>query len=241
MKNVFLFVVISTILFGCSPKAASQAELKLIDTIKLKIAEPSGITAYKKHLYIVSDQNGAVYKTTLTGEIVGKIKTNYKDLEGITIVPSSKKIAIVNEDKRSLIYLSLKGQFLNKHKIKGKQEESNSGLEGICFDSSIKRLFAVNEKAPKQLLELNLKGEIKNKYPLNFANDVSGICYDKINDCLWIISDESKAIYRISKKGKPLKKYKIGILKGEGIAIYKNHIYVVSDYLNTLYVFKMVD
>ncbi|MFD1294891.1 SdiA-regulated domain-containing protein [Lutibacter holmesii] len=232
-------MLIATLFFGCSPKATSQAELNLVDTIKLNIDEPSGITAYKKHLYIVSDQNGNIYKTTLSGEVVEKIKTNYKDLEGITTLPSLKKIAIVNEAKRSLIYLNFKGKFLNKHKIKGKQEESNSGLEGICFDSSKKRLFAINEKEPKQLLELSLKGNIKNKYPLSFANDVSGICYDKNNDCLWIISDESKAIYRISKEGKLLKKYKTGVLKGEGIAIYKNHVYVVSDYLNTLYVFKM--
>ena len=228
-------------LIACADKATSQAELKLVNTIKLKIAEPSGITAYKKHLYIVSDQNGGIYKTTLTGEVVEKIKTNYKDLEGITIIPSSKKIAIVNEAKRSLIYLNLKGTFLNKHKIKGKQEESNSGLEGICFDSSQKRLYAVNEKAPKQLLALNLKGDIKNKYPLNFSKDVSGICYDKNSDCLWVISDESSAIYQVSKKGKLLKKYKINVDKGEGIVIYKKHMYVVSDSLNTLYVFEMVN
>ncbi len=241
MKKFLFFVFLLVTLFACANKATSQAELKLVNTIKLKIAEPSGITAYKKHLYIVSDQNGGIYKTTLTGEVVKKIKTNYKDLEGITIDATHKKIVIVNEAKRSLIYLNFKGEFLNKHKIKGKQEAQNSGLEGICFDSSKNRLYAVNEKAPKQLLALNLKGVIKNTYPLNFSKDVSGICYDKNSDCFWIISDESSAVFQISKKGKLLKKYKIKVDKGEGIVIYKNHLYVVSDSQNTLYVFEMVN
>lgn len=239
MKNLLLFIIISTFHFGCTNKITSQASLKLVATIPLKISEPSGITAYNEHLYIVSDTNGNIYKTTLEGKIVDKIKTNYSDLEGIAIDPNSNKIAIINEAKRSLIYFNLKGEFLNKHKIKGKQKESNSGLEGICFDTSKNLIYAINEKSPKKLLELTLKGDLKNNYSLKFAKDISGICYDKHSDCLWVISDESQAIYKISKKGILQKKYKTGIVKGEGIVIYKKRLYIVSDNLETLYVFKI--
>ena len=239
MKNVSLFAVISTLLFGCLPKATSQAELKLVDTIELKIPEPSGITAYKNHLYIVSDKNGTVYKCTLKGETLTRTRTKISDLEGITINPNTEEIIIINEAKRAIIKLDFEGNILKKTKIKGKQDDKNHGLEGIAFDSSTNRLFALNEKSPKQLLELSLKGNLKNKFKLNFSKDLSGICYDEKNDKLWVISDESNAIYQISKKGKLQKKFKINTNKGEGIVIYNNLIYIVNDYLKTLLIYKL--
>jgi len=234
-------VFLCFIFIGCLPKVNSQSDLKLIETIALKIPEPSGITAYENHLYIVSDQNGTIYKCTLKGETIKKMRTQISDLEGITINPVSEKIIVINEVKRSLITLNFDGSFVKKKKIKGKQDNKNHGLEGITFDTSSNNFYALNEKSPKQLLKLSLKGEIKDKYHLDFSKDISGICYDEKKDNLWVISDESKAIYQISKKGKLKKKYKIGIEKGEGIVIYNNLIYVVNDYLNSLYVFEMVD
>lgn len=231
--------MVSTILFACSSKATSQTELKLVATFNLKIPEPSGITIFKNHLYIVSDKNGTIYKCELNGGTIERIRTKQTDLEGITINPISKQFIIINEAKRSLIHSRFNGEIIDKQKIKGKQKKSNSGLEGICFDTSKNSIYALNEKAPKQLLKLNTEGKIISKTDLNFSNDVSGICYDETTNNLWVISDESKAIYQISKKGKLLKKYKTGIEKGEGIAVYKNKIYVVSDFLKTLYVFDI--
>ena len=89
------------------------------------------------------------------------------------------------------------------------------------------------------MLELSLKGNLKNKFKLNFSKDLSGICYDEKNDKLWVISDESNAIYQISKKGKLQKKFKINTNKGEGIVIYNNLIYIVNDYLKTLLIYKL--
>jgi len=99
-------------------------------------------------------------------------------------------------------------------------------LEGVCFDTSKNNIYVLNEKSPKQLLKLNSKGEIKD---------------DEKRNNFWVISDESKAIYQISKKGILQKKHKTGIKKGEGIAIYKNRLYVVSDNLKTLYVFEIAN
>ena len=226
--------------FACSPKAPSQTTLKLLHTVKLKIPEPSGIAVYKNYLYIVSDKNGAIYKCTLNGETIEKIRTKYSDLEGITIDPNSKQLIVINEVKRTLIYLNFNGTFIKEQKIKGKQKKSNSGLEGICFDTSKNSIYVLNEKSPKQLLKLNSKGEIIAKTNLNFSNDVSGICYDEKTNSFWVVSDEAKAIYQISKKGIVQKKHKTGIVKGEGIAIYNNQIYVVSDDLKTLYMFEIV-
>ena len=227
--------------FACSPKVSSQIDLKLEHTVKLKIAEPSGIAVYNNFLYIVSDDNATIYRCNLNGEIIEKIKIKNADIEGITIDPVSKQLIVVNEAKRSLIYLDFDGTFIKEQKIKGKQKKSNSGLEGVCFDTSKNNIYVLNEKSPKQLLKLNSKGEIKAKINLDFSKDVSGICYDEKRNNFWVISDESKAIYQISKKGILQKKHKTGIKKGEGIAIYKNRLYVVSDNLKTLYVFEIAN
>lgn len=241
MKNYYFLVFLCFIFIGCLPKVNSQSDLKLASTIKLNISEPSGITAYKNHLYIVSDQTGSIYKTNLKGKVLQKIRTNYSDLEGIAINPDKSQFLIVNEAKRTLITLNFDGSLVKKVKIKGKQQHHNSGLEGIAYNASKNKIYVLNEKSPKQLLEVNKKGEVLNKLKLDFSKDLSGLCFDEKTNTFWIVSDESKHIFNISKKGKLLKKYKIAVEKAEGITVYKNHIYIVSDSLNKLFVFEMDD
>lgn len=239
MKKLFIFVIIVVGVISCLPKVNSQTQLKLINSFKLSIKEPSGITVFENHLFIVSDHNGTIYKTTFEGEIVKKIKTNYSDLEGITIHPETENIFVVSESKRILIELNSKGKLIQKTKIKGKQHHKNSGLEGVCFDFKKNRLFAINEKSPMQLFELNLSGKLLKTYDMDFSKDISGICFDEKTNSLWLISDESQTIINISKKGKLLKNYTIPVDKGEGIAIHKNKIYMVSDSSKELFVFDL--
>lgn len=241
VKKHLLFSLLIVGFVVSIPKVRSQSDLKLIKTVKLSIPEPSGIAAYNNHLYIVSDHTGIIYKTNLKGEVLQKIKTSYSDLEGISINPNKSQFLIVNEAKRTLITLNFDGSLVKKVKIKGKQEQHNSGLEGITYNSSKNKIYVLNEKSPKQLLELNFKGEILDTYKLDFSKDVSGICYDENKDNFWVISDESKGVYQVSKKGILLKKHKIQVEKAEGITIYKNRIYIVSDSLSKLFVFEMVD
>tara|TARA_R110001583_G_scaffold83631_1_gene220671 strand:+ start:5585 stop:6310 length:726 start_codon:yes stop_codon:yes gene_type:complete len=238
MKKGILLIVITSILIACSSKVNLQSDLKLIKSIKLEIPEPSGITAYKDHLYIVSDKNGSIYKVNLFGEVVQKIKTKYNDVEGVTFDSVSNNLLIVNESKRTLLTLDLKGKLIKKTKILGKQKEPNSGLEGVCFDADEKKLYIVNEKSPKELLVLNLKGEILNAFKVKFSKDISGICLDKKTNSLWLVSDESKTIYNCTKKGELIKSYKIPVEKAEGIVILNNKFHIVSDNLNSLFIFE---
>jgi len=239
VKKLFLCVIITVGVISCLPKVNSQTQLKLINSFKLSIKEPSGIKVFENHLFIVSDHNGTIYKTTFEGEIVKKFKTNYSDLEGISLHPETGNIFVVSESKRILIELNSKGKLIHKTTIKGKQHHKNSGLEGICLDFKKKRLYAINEKSPIQLLELNLSGKLLKSYDIDFSKDISGISFDEKTNSLWLISDESQTILNISKKGKLLKSYTVPVDKGEGIVINKNKIYVVSDSLNKLFVFDL--
>lgn len=223
---------------ACISQEKSKDFLKPINVVKLNISEPSGITYHNNNLYIVSDQNGVVYQTNLSGKIQKKIKTKFSDLEGISFDTHAKGFWLVSEEKRRLILIDSLGNEIEKYKIKGKQKRENSGVEGVCYVKSDSTIFIVNEKSPKQLLKLNRKGEITSAIDLNFAKDISGISTDDKFNNLWIVSDESNSIYNIEKKGELLKKHKISVAKAEGIVVTNNRIYIVSDSSNKLYIYE---
>lgn len=238
MKKVLLISILTTLLAACSNKINSQEPLKPIKSFDLLIKEPSGITFFDKHLFIVSDNNGTIYKTTLKGELVKKIKTDFNDLEGIAINPKKPSFLIVSESKRQLIEVDFKGKLIKKSKIEGKQHDTKHGLEGICYHAEKGVVYAVNEKSPKKLLILSKKGKLKGSFKLDYTNDISGICIDKETGNLWIVSDESQKIVELTLKGKLVNSYYIPVTKPEGITIAKNKIYIVSDAKNKLYIFK---
>ncbi len=237
MKNFLFILGIALAILSCSSNTNSQNRLEPLKTVKLTVSEPSGITFYNNHLYIVSDYNGVVYKTGLEGNIVSKISTPYKDLEGITF-NNEGEMFVVNETKRNLVKLDSLGNFIHKFRIAGNQEHRNSGLEGVCFNSLENCFYLVNEKLPKQLLKVNFEGKIMKKFKLPYTDDASGIYYEQSSNSLWLVSDESKKIFNISVKGKLIESYKIPVSKAEGIVIHNNEIYVVCDSENKLYIFK---
>ncbi|WP_298365599.1 SdiA-regulated domain-containing protein [uncultured Lutibacter sp.] len=232
-KILFIIVFISSL---CACKLVSQKSISVLTEIKLNIQEPSGITFFNNHLYITSDYNGLVYKTTLEGKVVEKIATDFTDLEGVAI--KNERVYVVNENKRTLIKLKSTGETDKKYKIKGSQKKHNSGLEGLCFSEKEDCFFIVNESSPTEVLKVTKKGKELDSFKVDFANDLSGICFDNKTGNLWLVSDESQKIYEISNKGKLFKSYSIPVHKPEGIVIHNNKIYIVSDSENKLFVFK---
>ena len=238
MRKIVVFGLIF-ICFGCIPQQKKEQQLQPLKVVKLNISEPSGITYFNNHFYIVSDRNGSVYKTSLEGEVFQKIKTGYSDLEGISFNNISKTFYLVNERKRKIIEIDTLGKFVEKIKVKGSQKHKNSGLEGICFDGKENALYVLNEKSPKQLLKLSEEGKIIESFKLDFSDDVSGICFDNTSNSFWVVSDESQLLMNINKKGELISSFNIPVSKAEGVIIHKNEIYIVSDLENTLYAFKI--
>lgn len=238
MKYNTLLGIILTLFFFWSCESNSQ-RLEPITEIPLKISEPSGITYHNNHLFIVSDNDGIIYKTNLKGKIKGRIKTKLNDVEGIAYVKGKSKFLLTDERRRTIVEIDQQGNVLSKHKIGNKQGSKNSGLEGICINSERNELFVLNEKNPKQLIRLNINFEVSGYTKINFAKDLSGCCFYKGN--LWLVSDQSHKIYKVSSSGELLSSYKIPVDKAEGIVIVKDLIYVVSDSRNKLYTFNLPD
>ena len=233
---VFIFLAFSF----CGNDSVEKKALEPIFKVKLKIAEPSGIAFYKDHLYIVSDRKQFIYKTNLEGKMVAKIPSTLSGLEGITF-DANGNILVVDEDNRALIKIDTTGKILFKTKIKGKQKEENSGLEGICYNSKNDSYYLLNEKSPKEILNISADGTILNTLKISFAKDLSGICFDAETTNFWLLSDESEAIYLINEHGKLLNIYTIPVKKPEGIVVVNDKMYVVSDKLKSLFIFKKPD
>jgi len=216
--------------------------IKLIEKHELDVPEPSGLSLSLdgKYLWTVSDENSSVYKLSLMGNIIKKFSIDEIDLEGIAVIDTNK-IVVIAELKRKIILIDTLGNEIFKVRLDLKGE-NNSGIEGITYNKKLDQFYVVNEKTPALLIKLDGELNLISKKKLKIAADLSGLFYDDSTYNLWVISDESKLIMICNTEGEVEKKFKINIPQIEGIAIdnKKGLIYIVSDYDETLYVFKIL-
>ncbi len=235
-KIIFLSFIFSALIF-----LSGSERIKKIEEIKLKVPEPSGVVISfdNKNLWMVSDGNATVYKTDLKGKILQTFTINAVDLEGITVIDDNK-LCVVQEEKREVLVIDNKGKELKRIKINF-PGESNSGFEGVAYDSRRNVYYIVNEKKPCALLTLDENFKIIDKKILNFSKDLSDVYYDTNTDYLWITSDESKMVVKCDVKGNVIQKYKVNIKQMEGITFDRQskYIYIVSDPEERLYKFEI--
>lgn len=247
MKQIYFFIIyfcLSIILFACNSNKSEQvySSLNLINSYKLNVAEPSGLSFASGNLalYVVSDNSNKVYKISFEGEILAELSYVGSDLEGICYDSESSSIWIAEERDRKIVNLDLQGNIIKVLSVNVDIRKENKGIEGISINSKTGNLFVLNESNPSVLLKLGSSQQILKEYSLNFANDYSGVFYDELSDNLWIISDESSTLTKCDLEGNPLETFRIGINKAEGIVVdsKNNKIYIVSDSDNKLYVYS---
>jgi uncharacterized protein YjiK len=96
---------------------------------------------------------------------------------------------------------------------------------------------------PGELIVWNKQFDIISKKELHFAGDYSAIFVDTQNSLLWIVSDESKALFQCDYNAKVLKEYSLPKDKFEGIAVDAENklIYLVNDTTAELYIYKIIE
>lgn len=244
MRKISLLITALFLITIISCKEKEQPPIKpltYIGAYAISVPEPSGLdlTYEESGFWTVSDETSTIYKLDNEGNVVSTIKVDGFDFEGITVIDETT-IAIVLERAREIVILDTSGTVLKRIKL-DLEGELNSGIEGITYNPKNGHFFIVNEKKPSLLLELNDKFEILHIDTLKFSKDVSGIYYDKGNNILWILSDESQLIVKTDLNGNPIEKINITIVQPEGITIDKEgkRLYIVSDNKETLYVFEI--
>jgi len=236
-----LWIIPLTIL-GCGGDAANSAnQLHLLEKYKLPFGEPSGI-AYDETqnvFWIVSGGDQKIYQTDITGVILKTLSYKGADLEGIALDSSGKSLWIVEERKRELLQIDLDGNVLHSEYIP-LPGVLNHGLEGVAQDEQ-GTIFLLNEKEPGKFVELNSDLTIKLQKEISFAADFSDMVFSQKENCFYILSDESSALYRWSKEKGVLQKFELPIQKFEGVAINSaaDKFFLVNDETNELWIYSL--
>ena len=228
------------------PPPKPQGELELIDQFDLNITEPSGLSFGPSNatLLIVSDNTNMVYETNLQGNIIRELPFVGNDLEGVSYNPDKNQIAVTEERKREVVFLDYEnGNEQDRYKINVDEGADNAGLEGISYNHTNRAYYIVNEELPGELIVWNPQFNIINSMPLNFADDYSAIFVDTKNALLWIVSDQSRTMYKTDYNANVLKEYPLGDSKFEGITIDVDNklLYLVNDKTFELHIYKILD
>lgn len=244
MKLIYCLPIILFAYFlpGCSedePVNPSDKTLQPISEISLTsfLPEPSGIVYNSKNnsLFVVSDTLKKIFELDLSGNLIRSIDVNASDLEGITLSLTKDTIFVVEESENKITSFTLSGTKI-KSFTKNVSTIVGNGIEGIAIDNS-GFIYVINEKSPRYLIKIENEVEVSRKEVI-VAQDLSDICYDPTFDCLWLISDESKKILKISKDGILQSEWSIPFDKGEGITFVQDKMYIVNDENARLYIFN---
>jgi len=221
-----------------------KGELELINEFDLDVSEPSGLSFGKDgtSLFTVSDNTNKVYEISFEGEIIRELEYTGTDLEGITYNPDDDVLAIVEERDRQMVLIDYEsGTEIERFDIDVKVGADNKGLEGISWNNNNHAYYILNENNPALLMVWKKPTGIISEIDLNFAGDYSGIFVESNHANLWIVSDESKMLYRCDYSAKVLEQFELNFSKAEGIVVDsdKNRVYIVSDKLSKLFVYKI--
>ncbi len=221
-------------------------KIEKVNVIDLDITEPSGLSfgADGNTLLIVSDNTNKVYETSLQGELLRELDYVGNDLEGVVYNAGENIVAVAEERKREIVFMDYEtGNESGRFQINTGGTTENKGLEGLSYNPNNSAYYMVNEDVPGELIIWNEQFDIISKTELHFAGDYSAIFVDTQNSLLWIVSDESKAIYKCDYNAKVLKEYALPRDKFEGIAVDtdNDNIYLVNDASAELYIYKIIE
>ena len=246
----------------------------------LGLCEPSGVTlSHKKNgLWIVSDDTKKIFKLTRKGKLIKdkSFKIPEKGLEGIVLEPNGKFLLAIEEGSNQIIRIEIDREKItqrNALKSMGNYNEIanyftgstvNKGLEGIAWNQATGTIFVIKEANPGLLIEvsadlntiisydlLNEKNGFYNTSLKREEIDFSGICYDPLRNCFWIVSDKAKRLFLHDwEVKKVIQSFRLGyarkgeyceIEKAEGVTFDpdSNRLYIVSDLEAMLYVFDI--
>ena len=201
-----------------------------------------------KSLFGVSDDKklkGGIYSISFSGPSTIQLKI-LKDLEGITMNPSTKDIYLAVEGEQKVYKVAAPGysaiQEIGQVE-NGASDPTGKGLEGITWYKN-DTLIVANQASPCVISFFSLASkEAKRKVSMPFAGYLSDICYDPVSDVLWISDSKGKRISRASLSGELLTTYDIsemvntgGAGKAEALCVDRNNscLWVgcdVTDYL----------
>ena len=213
-----------------------------------QIAEPSGITYHptRRSLFL-ADDSGSVHEVSLEGRLIQSKGLNERDIEGITVDPSTGLLYAAVEGDEVILelepeHLAIQREFRIGRDFKGEQllRKGGMGIEAIAFvpDASHpeggtfwigNQSFSLKAKdEPSVVCEVVVPlrsttakqagGAIIHAYKMNFI-DISGLAYDAQGDLLVLISDTTNLLVELKREGTILRQYLLPGDEQEGIVL----------------------
>ncbi len=224
----------------------SAGSLESVCEIALDVTEPSGLSfgPGDSTLLVVSDNTNKVYEMSIEGEVIRELAYTGNDLEGVTYNPFENQVVVTEERQRQLVVLDYTdGTEQYRVDIPTGGNANNKGLEGVSYNTNNRVYYIVNEDLPGELiLWSGAFGEVS-ATPLHFASDYSAIFTDAENSLIYIVSDESKALYKCDYNANVITRYPLPATKFEGVVVDSDRgmVYLVNDKTGKLYLFKILD
>ncbi len=249
MKRISIIAVILFIVFSCKKNETPSTvieipmgTLELIDSYKVDVPEPSGLSfgPGKLSLLTVSDHVNQVYELDLQGNVLRTLDYTGKDLEGVTYNIHDNIVAVAEEADREITMIDYEtGAKIETYSIDVSIGSDNSGLEGISYNKNNRIYYIVNETNPDLLIVWSPTFGKISETKLKFASDYSGIFVDDENSLLWIVSDQSRSLYKCDYNANVLMSFSLDELKYEGVIVLNNLVYLINDATQRLNIYQI--
>lgn len=194
------------------------------------VEELSGLCLNKdKTAFLSCGDQGVVKMISFTGEVTDFWEHD-ADMEGITIDPSTGNIYIAVEGEQKVYRLTdpetddYSTIFYVDEAVN--EDYGNGGLEGIEYYKD--NIIFIGSQTDANLWQYRLNGTMISKVSLSgFASEVAGLCYDPVDDVLWIVDSNNAELYVATVDGKLKKAYSLkGVENAESVCIDRERGYV---------------
>ena len=215
------------------------SHLEYIDRARTDMEEPSDLVRVGNKLFAVSDQHSKIYEVDPgNGDSEEYVNIDGHDLEALGYDHTRNEFLIADELKAKIWTIDEDGNRHDSIEIEN-ADDGNSGIEGIVVRSTDDHLFAVKEKDPARIYELEIDGTLIDSKKVDFAKDLSGVSYNASDKHVYVLSDEDHSLFRLDKNWDPDRAWKLPVDKPEGLAFEGNTLYIVSDSENRIYTFEL--
>jgi len=230
--RISFFPLILVLFFqGKDPK------LKPVRSHPIAIKEPSDIAMKpdRSGYYIVSD-DGYLVETDADGKEIRRSPHQGYDFEAVFL--DSSGLWLMDERTRFLSRMNQQTLLPELTREIPYSGGRNKGFEAICRNPKTGRMFAVTEKDPIWIFELDHNLNIINRIQFSGLSDVSAATV--WNGELYFLSDEDHCIARINPENYQIEnKVKIPVINPEGISpACGKGLVVCSDDLGKLFYFE---
>lgn len=249
MNRISIIALIGLLFYSCNKTEnptpvieIPKGTLEFVESYKVDVPEPSGLSFGPNNstLLTVSDHTNHIYQLDLQGNTLREYEYTGKDLEGVTYNPDKNIIAVAEEADREITLIDYEtGTKLGSHKIEISIGSTNSGLEGISYNNNSRLYYIVNETNPDLMIIWSPEHGTISQEKLNFASDYSGIFIDDKQSALWIVSDQSRSLYKCDYNANVLITFSLDALKYEGVVIIDDLVYLINDATGELNIYKI--